>query len=397
MSVEAQQLMTLDQAIQQARQSNKNVQASMLAVKYQEQIKRTSSDMGKTNFLYMQGQYNSYAKDDNNITVTQSIPFPSVFAAQGELGKSLIKGSELRQAATENELTYQVRQVYYQLSFLVATEALLVRQDSILANFVKAAEVRYRTGEIKLLEKTTAETHRNELLNSISLIRSDIQIYQQLLKNLTGNKLSAALSVAPFEEHKLDVELDTSSMNANPELAYQRQQIEIASAERKVTNAHILPDINVGYFNQTLINTPLNANGDLATKSDRFQGFLVGLSIPVWFAPHSAKARAARIKEERISALADYHKVVLSGQWTQAVQLYQKNRSSVEYYRASALQNAELILTQSQLAFKNGEIDYIEYLLSVRSAMQIRENYLVSLNNLNQSIITLEFLSGNYQ
>ena len=73
---------TLEQAIQQARTNNKSIQASALDIEYQKQIRRTSTDIGKTNVLYMQGQYNSYAKNDNNITITQSIPFPTVFSAQ---------------------------------------------------------------------------------------------------------------------------------------------------------------------------------------------------------------------------------------------------------------------------------------------------------------------------
>jgi len=41
-----------------------------------------------------------------------------------------------------------------------------------------------------------------------------------------------------------------------------------------------------------------------------------------------------------------------------AVQEFIKNRGSLEYYETSALQNADLILRQSDAAFKNGEIGY---------------------------------------
>ena len=118
---------TLDDAIQQALQNNKSIHAAALDVEYQQQLKRTAMDPGKTSIVYMRGQYNSYAKDDNNITVSQNIPFPTVFTTQRALHQSLIKGSELRKAATENELVYQVKQVYYELLYLAAHEALLQR------------------------------------------------------------------------------------------------------------------------------------------------------------------------------------------------------------------------------------------------------------------------------
>ena len=165
-TVQAQRVsVTLDEAIQQALQKNKSIEAAAWDVQYQQQLKRTALDVGKTSVIYMRGQYNSYAKDDNNITVSQSIPFPTVFTTQQALHNSLVKGSELRKAATENELVYQVKQVYHELLYLSAYEALLKRQDSIYTAFVKAADLRYRTGEARLLEKTTAETQHSEILN----------------------------------------------------------------------------------------------------------------------------------------------------------------------------------------------------------------------------------------
>ena len=79
---------TLEEATQQALQKNQSIQAASLDIEYQQQIKRSSIDIGKTNVMYMRGQYNSYAKDDNNISITQSIPFPTVLTSQHSLGKS---------------------------------------------------------------------------------------------------------------------------------------------------------------------------------------------------------------------------------------------------------------------------------------------------------------------
>ncbi|MGC3946205.1 MAG: hypothetical protein QM762_17095 [Chryseolinea sp.] len=80
--------------------------------------KKTSTDVGKTNVVYMRGQYNSFAKDDNNVTVSQMTPFPTVFGAQSNLNRSLIEGSELQKSTVQNELLFQVKQAYYQLVYL---------------------------------------------------------------------------------------------------------------------------------------------------------------------------------------------------------------------------------------------------------------------------------------
>jgi len=49
--------------------------------------------------------------------------------------------------------------------YLNAKQKLLVSQDSVFEDLVRATALRYRTGESRLLEKTTAETQRNEVRN----------------------------------------------------------------------------------------------------------------------------------------------------------------------------------------------------------------------------------------
>jgi cobalt-zinc-cadmium resistance protein CzcA len=393
-AIAQQNTVTLEEAIQQTLRGNKNIEAASLDIEYQRQIKRTATDVGKTNVMYMQGQYNSYVKTDNNITISQSIPFPTVFTSQNALDKSLVKGAEFRKAVTENELVYQVKQVYHHLLYLMAREALLEQQDSIYTNFVKATDLRYRTGETRMLEKTTAETQRNEVLNQLAQNQADIRIYQQQLAVLMNRSHPVAIASAELSERKLGLPLDSVSISQNPNMAYLKQLKEIAANEKKVASAKVLPDLSIGYFNQTLIGTPVNASGELATKSDRFQGFQVGLAIPLWFGPQSAKVKAAAIHRQKAQTQFELSQTAMQAQWQQGAQEYIKNKSSVNFYQSAALANAALILKQSDIAFRNGEIDYTEYWLAVRNAMQIRENYLNSLNSLNQSVIHLEFLAG---
>lgn len=389
---QAPQPITLDAAIAQALQKNKSIEAASLDIDYFKQIRKTSSDIGKTTAMLMQGQYNSYYSDQN-ITLSQTIPFPTVIAAQHALGNSLVHGGELKKAVTENELVYQVKQVYYQLIFLQAKEKLLRKQDSIFNALVKATDLRYRTGEARLLEKTTAETQHNEVKNTLAQTQGDLLIYERLLGTLTGSDQLISIPNQTLEIRPLNFALDSTSVGNNPQLKYLQQQIEVSMHERKVANARVLPDITVGYFNQTLIGT-LNTAGEKASRNVRFDGFLVGLSLPLWFAPQTARAKAARINEARTEKIYEYNQSVVQGQWQRAVQEYLKNNNSVQYYTTSALKNAHLLLSQAEAAFRGGEIEYTDYWLSIKNATQIEEAFINNVNNLNQSVINLEFLAG---
>lgn len=388
---QAQEEISVEEAIRLSLENNKSIHAASLDVDYYKQTRRTSSDVGKLTATLMSGQYNSYATD-NNITLTQSIPFPTVFTSQRSLGNAMIEGVQLKKAATENELAYQVKQVCYRILFLKAKEKVLFSQDSIFGSLVKAAELRYKTGESRLLEKTTAETQRNEVWNTLALTRSDVLIYEKLLGTLTGSDESITVSSANIRK-SLNLSTDTTALTNNPQLRYLQQQVAIAEGERKVTAAKALPDIVVGYFNQTLVGT-LNTANERATLDNRFDGFMIGLSVPLWIAPQTARVKAAKINEQKSQKIFEYNQSLVEGQWQRALQEYIKNKSSVDYYETSALANASLLLRHSDLAFRSGEIDYTEYWLAIRNAIQIRDNYLNSVDNLNQSIINLEFLAG---
>lgn len=384
--------LSVNQAIDVALKNNMGIKTSTYEVESQNQLKKTSFDLPKTNVSLLYGQYNGFPKNDNNITVTQSIPFAAL-GSQASLNRSLLASSQLKKAHSENELIFQVKQVYYQLAFVKARHELLLQQDSIYEGFLKSASLRYKTGESKLLEQTTAETQRNEVKNQLHQNASLIAILRTQLKTLLNSETLPEISESGLTEISFDGLSDTT-LSANPFLAYMRQQIEVAKSQKKVEASKFAPDLLVGYFNQTLIDVVNTENGAVATNKNRFTGFQVGVSIPLWFVPHLGRVKSAEFNRQAAQSNFTNQQNILQGQRQQAAQLYEKNRSSLVYYRTSALPNAELILKQSQIAFKGGEIGYAEYLLGVRNAISIKESHLQTLNDYNQSIIYIEFLSG---
>jgi cobalt-zinc-cadmium resistance protein CzcA len=390
----SQQLLTLEQAIETALKNNSSVQAETYNVESQRALKKTGFDLPKTNVSLLYGQYNSYSKNDNNLTITQTIPF-TAFGSQGALNRSLVASSELRKAATENELVFQVKQVYYQLAFLRARHKLLQQQDSIYEGFLKAASLRYKTGETNLLEQTTAESQRNEVRNMLAKNLADQVVVRTQLKTLINSDELPDITDLELSKVSFANTPDSAAVQANPSAAYLRQQVQVAKDEKKVESAKAAPEILLGFFTQTLIGAQDMESGTIATSGDRFTGFQVGLAIPLWFVPHQGRVKAAEYNRQSAESNYQYYHKTLQGQYQQANQEYSKNKNSLDYYTTSALPNAELILKQSQTAFRNGEIGYAEYLLGVQKAIAIKEGHLETLNDYNQSIIYIEFLSGN--
>lgn len=394
----AQQIQTvsLEKAIEIALINNKSVKSAELEIQYQQQLKSSVGYIGKTNFDMTVGQYNSYEWGDNNFSVFQTIPNPGNFSAQRALGDALTGSAQARKKMTVNELVTNIKEVYNALLYFHNLQKLLQQQDSIYNGFLKAATVRLKTGETKLLEKATAETRLNEVRNRLLQNNSDIMAFNYSLQQLTGSDEMLSVIVDSLAEAPFLLLNDTSVVSRNPFLMYLQSQVQVAQKETKVISAQRLPDFTFGYFNQSLIGAPLSATGTkLANAGNRFMGISAGISISIFNKPLKKRIQASELNRQVAETNLAYNQSLVVSEWKQALETYQKFKSSVEYYRSSAVPNAELILYQSQRGYQQGDATYIEYLVALQNALQIKENFLQELNRLNKSIIRLEFLAGN--
>lgn len=393
--IQAQSLeLRLDSAINIALRANPSVAINEAEKHYYEQQKKAAIDLPKTNVLVTYGQINSYPKNDNNIQISQSIPFPTQLSSQRALANSQVKSSKLKQDITKNDLIYQVKQSYINISYFRELELLLHQQDSVLKLFSKSAQFRYKAGESTFLEKTSAETKANEIGNLLALNQRDIEIelsnLQVLLyENKTLNPISIDLS-SPDLEKQL-----TENISNNPNLHYIKQQIEIAEKQKKVVGSKLYPELLIGYFNQTFIGGPLNASGTLANSNNRFQGIQVGLTVPLWFFSGKAQNKASEFQKILVEHQYEKSKSEYEGNFKQAIQAYLKEKQNVNYYTTSGLPSAEILLKQASSSWLNGDINYLEYLVAIQQALDIRKGYLQALLNINTSALYLDYLSGS--
>ncbi len=375
---------TLQQAKDQALANNGNIRSAALQVDYQKKLKTAGWEFDKTSVEYSYAQTNSFAKD-NGITISQS--FPSVFQNIGrlKLAGAYVKNAEYGLSLSKAEIISNVKSVYYQLAYSHSHLRLLLYHDSLNTNFLRAAELKSEKGESPLLEKVAVQAHAVEIKTLINHVRSDIVIYKQQLQVLIGEK--SPLSIADTLLYKIDFTFipDTAAISANPSLAMMKQQVEISRRETLVERLQLMPDISIGYFNQS--------NKEL-DNSYRFSGVQAGISIPLLFGSQAAKIKASRINEQIAQSNLEYYHSVVNGELQTLLQQYLQFKTNIDYYENTALPQADLIIKQSGKSYMAGDIDYFEYSLNLDKALEIKSNYLLTLNDYNQSIIAIDKIVG---
>ena len=382
------------QAVQMALDSNLAIRSAAYGLAAQKALKGAAWDIPKTAIDGQYGQFNSYTKD-NSLSVTQSFAFPTVYTNQNKLAKAHIKSSEWQCKVTELEIAIQVKQVYWQLSFLYAKQSQLIYQDSLFSRVLRAAELRSKAGETNRLEMITARSQSMEVKNKLQQVVADIVINNRKLQTLLN--VESVLNPVDTVLHRIDFAPppEVNAINANPSLGYIQQESETSGLEKKLEISKSLPDINIGFFSQTIRGTQ-EVNGLPRTfgSSDRFNGIQAGITIPLWFKPYASRIKAAKINEQLAQINKEYYSKTLTGNYQSLLDENKKFAASVDYYEQQAVPEANLIIDQASLSFKAGAMDYIEYILSLNRALDIKINYLDALNNYNQTVINLDFITG---
>lgn len=386
-------VISMKEAMDIAVQNNQRIKAAQHQVEYSERIKGTSTEIGKTSATFTYGQYNGYP-DDNNITITQSIPFPVAMVRQSQYYNAAAKSAEYSKDMTRAEILFDVKTIYCRLQAAKAAQRYLQRQDSLYVLFLKSADLKLRTGEGNALEKATAESQLYEIRMQKFQDDADIRIFETQLQNILNSEETVTVTSGKVEVLTLSLGKDSGTVSNNPALKYFAQQVKVAEAGKNVQRADLLPDITVGYFNQTLQGTVNERNGAVAGASDRFQGFTIGLAFPLWAKPQLSRIQANEASKDAAIATYEWQQKNLESQYSKAFQEYLKFKSSKEYYEHNALPLAEQIEKNAVRNYQSGNIGYLEFQQGVNRAISIQQNYLKIINQYNQSIISIEYLAG---
>ncbi|MBK7800074.1 MAG: CusA/CzcA family heavy metal efflux RND transporter [Saprospiraceae bacterium] len=385
--------LSIEDALSVAMKNNLELQSRQLNVQSSRIMKKSVFELPKTNVNFQFGQYNSI-NQDKAFQITQNIPFPTYYTAKARLYNAELEGSQLQMQMSENEIKAQVKYWFYQLLYLQNAKKQLKSLDSLYVDFVNAADLRYKTGETNLLEKATAETKRGQLSLIIKQNETEAAMAYASLKALLNTSEDFTIrAIEYFQPLTINNSFDISLIANNPSLLVLYQQALIAEQNRKVEISSTLPDLNVGYFNQSLIGTQtVNGTEVYYDGSKRFQGFNLGVSIPLTFFSNSAKIKSLDYKHAALQMEADNGKLQLQTKLQNAFEQYNQNLSQYNYYKSSALPNAEIIINTAKIAYNSGAVGYIEYLQALQTVADVQLNYLQAINQLNQSIININFL-----
>ena len=386
----AQTPITLQQAIDTALANNLSVKTERLRNEYHQKLIKSGTAIPVTDVFGEYGQINGIY-NDTRFGVSQTINFPTVYKRQKELLTEEWKSSLLNTDVQEAQLKKQVSQVFYTLVYLHHKRELLQKTDTLFAEFLNKATLRFKAGESNVLEKTTAENQRGQMALQLLQLEKDWEIVQLQFQLL----LNTEKDFVPMEDADLGIpflENDSSLLTSHPEIQFLKQQQQIANAVTKSEQSKLLPDLSFGYNLMGM--RGMGPDDKLYNSTPQFHSIQIGLGIPVFTGSQKAKINAAKINENIAANEYEWKLKNFENAYHSAFMEYQKFEEMVRYFESTALKNAATITETAEKQFLNGDINYLEWVLLINQAIGIQSDYIEAVKNLNNALAELNFYNN---
>ncbi|MGB8704976.1 MAG: CusA/CzcA family heavy metal efflux RND transporter, partial [Gillisia sp.] len=362
-----------------AFENNLGLKASSLRVDEAGALVGSAFTFDKTEAYFGNDESNlANNKTLNVLGVRQLFNFPTVYFANKRVNKTKFGQEESTYQIKKLKLEQEVSQVYYQLQFEKSRIYVYEQLDSLYQKFAYAAERRFELGETNYLEKITSRSKHKQLQTQLRQARDELNISREKLKPLLHTKEEVMVKAIPLK--KLNIE--KMGVEGNPGLNYYQHRSDYFKAEAGLEKQRLLPDISLTYFqwNNDLIEKPL-------------QGYQIGIHIPLLFFGNSSKIKASNIAQQAAEQERADYEIRLTSEYRQLIQQLSKYQEALSYYENEGKNLSEEIIKTATLSYKNGEIDFFEYIQSLENSYTIILSYYDNLNAYNQTVIRINYLT----
>lgn len=354
---------SIDQVLQGIEANNRELKASYqltTARKLEAGLENNLADptvsyvhqYGNKEGLGMQGE----------LVASQSFDFPTVYAQRSKLIRAKGTGFDRQGAELRQQILLQAKELCLDLVLLNQQKALLDQRRQNAEQLASLYATRLSTGDANILETNKINL---ELLNAKNEARMNEAARAARLKELAT--LNGGIPVSFPDTEYVGVpellsvdELKTVALSSNLQLLSLQSDQATALRQLSVNKAKGLPGLELGYR----LNT--------ATGGERFNGFLVGVSIPLFSNRNNVKQAKAqtRYTELQLESTTSVVENELQSLYDQSVAL---KTSMNEYSEVLKSQNGLELLNK---AIQSGQISMMEYFVDVTTLYQSMQNYM---------------------
>ncbi len=227
---------------------------------------------------------NSNAEGDKyEMSITQSFDFPTAYRYKKQLAKQLDSQADLAYLEQRAEILFEARQLGVELTYQsIVNRELKERYDDAKA-LCEAYEKAFSAGEIDIIERNKAKINLINTEKALQMNEVEQNGVRAELQRMNGGVPLVACPTA-YDSDMLPSNFEEwlSGIEGNvPLLQLAEYQIESSRKQEQLVKALNLPKLSAGYMNAK-------------EGGGRFNGFSIGVSIPLWENKNTIKHQKAQ-------------------------------------------------------------------------------------------------------
>ena len=306
-------------------------------------------DNPEVEFNYLWGKPgNIGSRTDINIKQTFDIPTISGMKSRVANGQNTL--IEFQYKADRMNILLEAKQYCIDLVYFNALKRELDVRLQHAETIAKGYKDRLDRGDANRLEYNKIQLNLASVLGELSRVEVERNALLSQLRRLNGG-VDIALDEDQFVQAQLPLNFNdwyAEAEQKNPVLAYIKQEIEVGKSQVSLSKASNWPTFSTGYMSEKVV-------------GQQYQGFTVGISIPLW-------ENKNRVKQAKVAVSAAESREADRKQqfYSQLQSLY--NRANglkviAEKYRQSLanVNNTDLL----KKALDTGEISLLDYIVEI--------------------------------
>ena len=362
----AQQIIGLDSAMSMGLRNHPDMRAALQEYEASKALKGSAWDMGNFSIDMMGGQYNSIY-NDGQFLLKQSIPFPTTMVRKADILNETSNLKLYESHVSGLRLKQEIAFTWHSIRVMKARIGMLDSLNILMKDLVKASALRVKNGAAIPLEEINMQQKASQLVVEMNRAKLQLDLLDWNLHKLTGSKEEVTAPVlAGFERLANPTIVEKPALQNHPMQRVKMQESLISLGNAKLERSKLLPDIQLGYFNQSLTGfQSVNGVEMYYNRSDRFTGYSAGLAFPLWFKPQASRIKSANLMAQAAASKEESNLLQLELGYKQAVMRLDQANSQLDYMESTALPVAEKALTNARKAWNEGEISYLELIHTI--------------------------------
>jgi len=366
---------SLDEAVEMAIANSPRLKIADADIKRMRATRGEVMELAPTSFNYSWGQLNGEVKNDKQMELSQSFgSLLTPFYKNALVNKQVATGTYYRRLV-EKEITAEVKRTWCYYSYARNLYDMYKEQSELADRLQRAGDLRYRQGDISLLEKSMLNTIASDMKNKLFQAQEELKVAGSRFQWICYTDIACVPAETSIELFPVDMDVNSLSQI---HFDYFQSIVQEKKAMLNIERSRFFPEFSLGYVRQDI--NPVRG----------LNSWMVGVAFPVWFFPQRSKIRQAKFDTYIARTEADANMRELRNKVTELRSNVNRCLESIRYYTTSALPEADTLMKTANLQFGENDIDVTQYVQSLNAAREIKKGYIDMVYQYNVTVLEYE-------